>query len=98
MFRPLPEEELRDMLSRVDIIGVIDKNVLFGLSCGTLFYELRSALCNPEKPLMMNFIVGLGGGDVTKEDIKGMVKLLERTKQSKKIKERVIWLDLENTV
>ena len=62
-FRPFPAKELKKELSSVDSIGVLEKDVSFGLG-GALHNELRFI----RKPIA-GFIGGLGGRDITTKEI-----------------------------
>ena len=95
MFRPFPKEEFRELLKDVNVIGVIDRNVSFGLSSGTVFYELKSALWGHHNPFMVNFIAGLGGSDISKMHVKKVIEILEDVHRSEKVEKEVIWMDLE---
>jgi len=77
VFRPFPKEELKKILSRFEKIGVIDKNISFG-SGGIVAHEVKSCLYDLDsKPIVKNFIVGLGGRDVTYDDFRTIFRLLE---------------------
>lgn len=70
--RPFPGEEIRKLAKKVKAIGVIDKNISYGYE-GTIFTNVNSALSHlRELPLNINFIGGMGGRDISKEDIEGM--------------------------
>ena len=47
---------------------MIEKDISLGLE-GTLCSEMRSAFCGEESPEMSSFIMGLGGRDITVEEI-----------------------------
>jgi len=67
--RPFPASELREALQEVKSVGVIDKDISFGYE-GTVFTNVKSALMKVErKPRIFNFIGGLGGRDISKDDI-----------------------------
>ena len=70
VFRPFPFEELAEVLGKVSVVAVMDRadsNDSFG---GPLFDEVRSALYDLKtRPLTTNYIYGLGGRDITVEDI-----------------------------
>lgn len=67
--RPFPAEQIRRSLKHVRHIGVIDKNISFGYE-GTIFTNVNSALSSLESvPKTTNYIGGLGGRDITKENI-----------------------------
>lgn len=70
--RPFPREEIRKVLENSRAIGVIDRNISYGFE-GVLFSELKAALYTCEcHSKITNFIGGLGGRDITKEDIRKM--------------------------
>jgi|Deesub1362A_J573_1020465.scaffolds.fasta_scaffold00338_12 pyruvate ferredoxin oxidoreductase alpha subunit/phenylglyoxylate dehydrogenase alpha subunit len=98
MFRPFPKEEFRELLEGIDVVGVIDRNVSFGFSSGTVFYELKSALMGHHEPLMASFIAGLGGMDITKGHVGTVIRFLEKIQQTKRVEKEVIWMDLEEEI
>jgi 2-oxoisovalerate ferredoxin oxidoreductase alpha subunit len=64
-FRPFPTQELRELASGVDRIGVLDRSFTFG-GAGAAFTEVAGALyAMPERPLLRDFVAGLGGRDIT---------------------------------
>ena len=79
-FRPFPEDELIDACKKLDNVAVIDRSFSFGHK-GAVAAELESALTNNKKPIIHSFIEGLGGKDVTPEDIE---KLLNKSINAKK--------------
>jgi pyruvate ferredoxin oxidoreductase alpha subunit len=89
LYRPFPKEELINVLTKFDTIGVVDKNIGFG-SGGALFHEVRSALYGKNGPRVLGFITGLGGRDVTEDQIEYMLK---KTLKGE-IKEEVEWVGL----
>lgn len=64
-FRPFPNRELQEVASRVEKLGVIDRNLSFG-SGGIFFNEMKAAVarCDP-RPVLNGYVAGLGGRDVT---------------------------------
>lgn len=74
--RPFPSVEVREILSKVKAVGIIDKNISFGYE-GTIYTNINSALSHLEKsPASINFIGGLGGRDITKENIESAYETL----------------------
>ncbi len=70
VFRPFPMEEIADALKHVKAIAVMDKAEGFSAAGGPLFAEVRSALYDTkERPMMVNYVYGLGGRDVRTSDI-----------------------------
>ncbi len=79
-FRPFPSEEIEQALKGMESIGVLEKDISFGLG-GALYSELRFI----KKPVA-GFIGGLGGRDVTGKEI------LEVFDKIRKKKEGVEWV------
>jgi pyruvate ferredoxin oxidoreductase alpha subunit len=68
--RPFPRNQLHDALHDARVVGVLEKDISLGLE-GILCSEIRSAFCGEsETPNISSFIVGLGGRDVRKQDIR----------------------------
>ncbi|MBK5092439.1 MAG: pyruvate ferredoxin oxidoreductase [Actinobacteria bacterium] len=68
--RPFPRTQLHDALADARIVGVIEKDISLGLE-GILCSEIRSAFCGAARtPNISSFVVGLGGRDVTVDNIK----------------------------
>ncbi len=76
VFRPFPAKEVRDLAGAVDRIGVLDRSYGFGYG-GPAYLELAGTLAGgPRKPLLRDFIGGLGGRDLTPPVIEGMFDAL----------------------
>jgi pyruvate ferredoxin oxidoreductase alpha subunit len=75
VFRPFPKEEIMQALEGIERIGVIDRNISFGHE-GIFFSEIKAAIYSMDNPpRAYDFIAGLGGRDVTPEDIENMIHL-----------------------
>jgi pyruvate ferredoxin oxidoreductase alpha subunit len=71
-FRPFPTDRLVAALSRARAIGVIDRDYSFGspFHSGVVANEIRAAMYNADKrPPLMGFICGLGGREVTLDNV-----------------------------
>jgi pyruvate ferredoxin oxidoreductase alpha subunit len=81
--RPFPEEELRNLCSGMESIGVLEKDISLGAN-GSLFDEIKAALYglrNP--PTVSGFIGGIGGRDITTDDIKQVCKKIRSGKETR---------------
>jgi pyruvate/2-oxoacid:ferredoxin oxidoreductase alpha subunit len=68
-FRPFPNEELVRVLGGKKAAAVIDRNISFG-NQGIFYTEIKAAVANlKNRPKLHGFIAGLGGREVTVEDI-----------------------------
>ncbi len=77
VFRPFPFEALKKALSGVKVVGVMDRSIAFGAEGGPVWLEARSALYGDSKPIL-NFIYGLGGRDISIEQIGDVFERLLR--------------------
>jgi len=76
VFRPFPAEEIAKMLSHVKRVAVLDKNISLGAKGATVM-EVRDALYGSSIPVK-GYVLGLGGRDVRKRDVKEIVALCEK--------------------
>ena len=73
-FRPFPFDDIRDALENTKAIAVLDRSAPMG-AMGALFNEVSAALyTTPNRPLVTNFIYGLGGRDFSVEEAKRIFK------------------------
>jgi pyruvate ferredoxin oxidoreductase alpha subunit len=93
--RPFPTEEIQDSLKKFKVVGVIDRDYSYGSphSGGVLYNEFRSALYDlTQRPLVQNFICGLGGREVTIDGITEMVDIMLKTAKVGKVDQHVSWI------
>ncbi len=67
-YRPFPYEEINDLLKNKNQIFVLEKAISPGSQGGPLFLDIASSF-KKEKPELSNYIVGLGGKDVSEKMI-----------------------------
>ena len=72
-FRPFPKDAVHDAIKEAQTVGVIEKDISLGLE-GTLCSEMRAAFCGEESPEISSFIMGLGGRDITIDEIKKVAR------------------------
>jgi len=78
LFRPLPEAQIREGLSKVKNVIVVDQSISPGIS-GILYPEIKMALYG-SKSVVHNYILGLGGYVVTDETF---IQIVNDVKKSK---------------
>jgi len=75
LFRPCPADEWRKMLSKSELVLVVDRAICFGSTVGPLLSEILGVFMNEEeRPVFSNFIAGIGGRDVTISDLRSMFR------------------------
>lgn len=79
MLRPFPVVALRQALAKTAKVAVLDRNFSFGAS-GIFAQEIRAALYNArQRPLVYDYITGLGGRDVSPEILEEIYWLTKKT-------------------
>jgi len=64
LYRPFPYDEIASELKHLKAVAVLDRSDSFGSSFGPLYLDICGALsCNPQRPVLINKIFGLGGRD-----------------------------------
>ncbi|MGZ7134394.1 MAG: pyruvate synthase subunit PorA [Methanobacterium sp.] len=89
VFRPLPIEEIYETIKNADKIAVLDKNISFGIG-GVLFNEIKANMDVDAS----GFILGLGGRDVSPDNIREIVSITKNSKDRNKIN----WIGLKEEV
>lgn len=98
LFRPFPEKEILELLEGVKGVGVLEKNISLG-SAGAVFLDLGAALAITRKPpVLLDFICGLGGRDVTDLQIAMAIRETAKVAKAGKTKHPVRWLGLREKV
>jgi pyruvate ferredoxin oxidoreductase alpha subunit len=77
VFRPFPSDEIARALSKVKRVAVLDKNISLGARGGATVLEVRDALYGSTIPVK-GYVLGLGGRDIRKKDIREIVSLAEK--------------------
>ena len=84
VYRPLPIDAIKKSLNTNAKLAIIDKNISFSIG-GALYNEIKTIVNNPA----YGYIVGLGGRDITPEQIK---EIIEKTKNPTK---DIEWIGLK---
>ncbi len=96
-FRPFPAKQLVELLSGVKAVAVFDRSDTFaGGMGGPVFIELRSSFYEQEKkPLITNYIYGLGGRDLSIALVKQAMQEIHEMASSGRVKQMVNYLGLK---
>jgi pyruvate/2-oxoacid:ferredoxin oxidoreductase alpha subunit len=74
MFRPVPVASWQNAFGGASKVVVIDRNLSAGLG-GIFASEVQSALYSLQnRPVVFSVVAGLGGRDVTPDDVEAVVK------------------------
>ena len=97
-FRPFPTEEIRELGKKYKAIGVVDRNTCFGSAGGGIVMQEVARALYPvdDRPLLLNFHVGLGGTDVTLRQVEYMGDKVLEAYEKGKVEEEVDWVELHD--
>jgi pyruvate ferredoxin oxidoreductase alpha subunit len=88
--RPFPHKEVANILKNAKAIGVLEKDISFGYE-GTVYTNVNAALQrNGVGKPSYNFIGGLGGKDISGDDLMECFRIL----QEQPSEEQVVWIGL----
>ena len=74
-FRPFPVGRVKEALKNVRAVAVMDRAMSFGGPAGPLFMDMAAVFYGEtSRPLMADFIYGLGGRDISVADFREVVK------------------------
>lgn len=92
-FRPFPVQEIVSALSGVKAVGILDRSESFSTQGGPVFSEIRSAFYEADKkPLITNYIYGLGGRDINTSDLESVFEELSDISEKNKVDNKVVYL------
>ena len=93
VFRPFPVEELLEAVGDVPVVGVLDRSASFGAPGGPLYEEVKTAFYDEDdRPLIADFIYGLGGRDTSPTLIRGIFQSLEEIGSKGEVAEKVSYV------
>ncbi len=96
-FRPFPAEEIVNALSHLKAVAVMDRSESFSTQGGPVFSEVRAAFYEAEtKPLIADYIYGLGGRDITMENIDALYQELSGIIKKGKVDNLVTYLGVRD--
>jgi pyruvate ferredoxin oxidoreductase alpha subunit len=98
VFRPFPHQELKEALSHLKAIAVLDRVLTPGSFGGPLFIETRTALYDLEEkkpPLVFPYVYGLGGRDITIDHFRDIFRdIAEKNIEKIEIKTELAFINL----
>lgn len=93
LFRPFPAKGMINALSGLKVVAVLDRAESFSNCGGPLFNDTKATMYDSEKkPLIVNYIFGLGGRDIFPEDIEGVYKELLKAASANKVEKNINYI------
>lgn len=92
IFRPFPKDVMSKAASKAKVLGIMDRSDTFSTLGGHLYNEVRSILYDSDRrPLLKNYIYGLGGRDISIEDIEAVYENLFDIQKSGKVDKDIVY-------
>ncbi|MFZ5944487.1 MAG: pyruvate ferredoxin oxidoreductase [Bacillota bacterium] len=87
-YRPFPKQYFQQLSKKVKAVGVIDRDLSFGYE-GAVYSDVKSALLIEGSSIIktINFIAGISGRDINKENLTAMFEQLESAVQGESVEE-----------
>ncbi|TET08841.1 MAG: pyruvate ferredoxin oxidoreductase [Candidatus Thorarchaeota archaeon] len=94
MIRPFPTDKIRELGSRVKAFASFDRGVSYGFG-GPVANDIRSTMYHTKhRPIIKSYIGGLGGRDMTVQDIKTVILDTFTALESGELGPEETWHDL----
>ena len=95
MFRPFPQDEVREALSHLKACAVLDRSIAYGGDGGPVHIEVKSSLYGIQNPpVMVDYIYGLGGKPIDVQHINSVFSDLVKIVETGKVERRIGFLNL----
>ena len=95
MYRPVPAEEIAEVLSHLKAVAVLDKADSLNAAGGALFEDVTSAMyVNKKQVPMVNYVYGIGGRDTTEKQLESVYTDLSEIAKTGEIGEPYRYLGL----
>jgi len=93
VYRPFPEKELIETLGDTPVLGVLDKVPIFGSPGGPLNEDVKSTFYEQvDKPLVADYIHGLGGRDASPMLLRGIFEDLIEVQEKGEVTRKVSYI------
>ncbi len=95
LFRPFPQEEILERVKHLKAIAVLDRSDALDGIGGPLFTDIKSALYSKVNLQIINYIYGLGGRDITIENLQLVCDDLIKLSKTQKIEKLLTYLGVK---
>ncbi|MEM2466684.1 MAG: transketolase C-terminal domain-containing protein [Candidatus Bathyarchaeia archaeon] len=97
-YRPFPKEDILKFTSNAKVVAVVNRAISYGVGA-PLFSDVAATLYNAShKPLLLNFIAGIGGRDVTPKDITAIFESARKAVEKSRIEKEIEWVGLNKAI
>jgi pyruvate ferredoxin oxidoreductase alpha subunit len=92
VYRPFPREAMLKALTKVRVVGIMDRSDTLSSMGGHLYNDCRSVLYDSSaRPVLKDYVYGLGGRDISIEEIGSIYDELLAIKQTGKVDRDIVY-------
>jgi len=92
VYRPFPKDAMLKAISKVKVLGIMDRSDTLSTLGGHLYNDARSVLYGSDaRPLLKNYVYGLGGRDISIEEIESIYEELFNIQKSGKVDKDIVY-------
>jgi pyruvate ferredoxin oxidoreductase alpha subunit len=92
VYRPFPKDAMVKALAKAKVVGIMDRADTMSTLGGHLYNEARSVLYESNtRPLLKNYIYGLGGRDISIEEIEAVYEELFAIQKSNRVEKDIVY-------
>lgn len=92
VYRPFPKQAMIRALTRAQVIGVLDRSDTMSTLGGHLYNDARGILYDADhRPRLKNYVYGLGGRDISIEEIEAIYDELFAIKKTGKVDKDIVY-------
>jgi pyruvate ferredoxin oxidoreductase alpha subunit len=97
-YRPFPKEDVLKATAHAKVVAVLNRAISYGV--GTPVYSDVAATLygNSHRPILLNFIAGMGGRDVTQKTIAAVFEKAKKSADTGKVESELEWADLNKAL
>jgi pyruvate ferredoxin oxidoreductase alpha subunit len=95
VLRPFPAKELKALTQNAKVLAVAERDISLGFA-GAVFSDIAGVYINEtQKPMILDYIIGLGGRDVTIKDYEEIVNKSEKALTAGKPEKQPEWINVK---
>ncbi len=92
IYRPFPKDAMTTALTKAKVIGILDRSDTLSSLGGHLYNDARSIMYDsPARPILKNYVYGLGGRDISIEEIESIYTELLGIQKSGAVDKDVVY-------
>jgi pyruvate ferredoxin oxidoreductase alpha subunit len=95
VLRPFPTKEMMALTQNAKVLAVAERDISLGFG-GAVFSDIAGSYINEsKKPMVLDYIIGLGGRDVTIKDYEEIVSKSEKALAAGKPEKQPEWINVK---